>query len=255
VTFSVNGTPVGGAQPVTGIDPVINPLTDQVTTGAQATASYSDTQIVSGQTYNVTASYSGDTNYKASNSPVTKVSVQPDFVFSEAQNYITISAPGGNGNLALTITANDGYNGTVDFSSSSCSGLPAGAGCSFSPGSIAGSGSTTLTVTTTASTTGALRHDIRRGEPVWAMSTGGLITVGIVLLSTPRKRRCLSMLLPLLLCAFLIAALNCGGGGSSQSTSTQPPPPPSTPAGSYTVTITATSGNLSHKVTFTLNVQ
>ena len=175
VTFSVNGTPVGGAQPVDFVYPIINPITDQVTTGAQATATYTDTQIASGQTYNVTASYSGDANYKPSNSPVTKVSVQPDFVFAENQNYITVSAPGGSGNLTLTITANDGYNGTVSFSSSSCSGLPAGATCSFSPTSVTGGGASTLSVTTTASTTGRLKRDIRRKEPLWAMSSGGLI--------------------------------------------------------------------------------
>lgn len=51
----------------------------------------------------------------------------------------------------VTLTPNNGFNGTVTFS---CSGLPAGASCSFTPTSVpGGSGTTTLTIQTAANST------------------------------------------------------------------------------------------------------
>ena len=56
--------------------------------------------------------------------------------------------PGSKAASTVTITAENGFNGTVALV---CSGLPAGsASCSFSPSSITGSGTSQLTVTTTA---------------------------------------------------------------------------------------------------------
>jgi subtilase family serine protease len=65
----------------------------------------------------------------------------------------TVTVPsGGNSTTTLTVTGSNGYAGTITFSAASCSGLPAGDSCSFSPSSVGpGSGSTTLTVTNTAS--------------------------------------------------------------------------------------------------------
>ena len=48
----------------------------------------------------------------------------------------------------------------------------------------------------------------------------------------------------------LLQVMGCGGGGSSG-----PPPPTGTPAGTYTVTVTGTSGNTIHTTTLTLVVQ
>jgi len=58
-------------------------------------------------------------------------------------------SPGGGTTYAATISAIAGFTGTVDFA---VGGLPSGATGSFSPGSLNTSGSTTLNVTTSAST-------------------------------------------------------------------------------------------------------
>jgi hypothetical protein len=70
------------------------------------------------------------------------------------------------------------------------------------------------------------------------------------LLFVGKRRRVLY--LPLMVLVFLMTG--CGGGNSSST------PPSSTaskgtPAGTYTASITATSGSLSHQVTLTVIVQ
>src|SRR5215469_10131695 len=57
--------------------------------------------------------------------------------------------PGGTGTYTITVTAIDGFAGTVEFSTS---GLPAGATASFNPPTVTGSGSTTATIATSSST-------------------------------------------------------------------------------------------------------
>ncbi len=60
-------------------------------------------------------------------------------------------AAGTSTTTTVTLTPNNGFTDTVSFS---CSGLPAGASCAFSPTSVSGgSGTTTLTIQTAANTT------------------------------------------------------------------------------------------------------
>jgi len=255
VQFFVNGSAVGNPVTVTQV-PALTSLTGTLQ-GAQATASYNDTALANGTAYTVKAMYKGDTNYQASTSTSVPVTLQSDFSFTEGQNVVDIAAPGGPGPMTLTVAALDGYTGTINFSPSSCSGLPVGARCSFSPSSITGSGGTTLTVLTTPAASGMVDPGSTRGRELWATLSGfGL--AGILWLGVPAKRRRSLNLLAVLFCALMVTGVGCGGGGSSTSTPPPPapPPPPSpTPAGIYTVVVTATSGSLKHTVSFTLNVE
>jgi hypothetical protein len=91
-----------------------------------------------------------------------------DFTISAAPGSQTV-APGGTTSYTVTVTAQNGFTGTVALNTS---GLPAGASASFSPTSINGSGSSTLTVTTVSSappgsytltntgTSGSLSHSV-----------------------------------------------------------------------------------------------
>jgi hypothetical protein len=62
----------------------------------------------------------------------------------------------------------------------------------------------------------------------------------------PAGRRIAGVGLMLLL---FFAGLGCGGGSSSKTTQTG-----GTPAGTYNITVTATSGSITHLVTFKLTV-
>ncbi len=133
----------------------------------------------------------------------------------------------------------------------SVTGLPTGATASFSPASVTpGSApvTTTLTIQTGAST--AAVRDLQ------GIGTGlGSMALGLLLLPVAASRRLrqaagrmpMTILLGLLCCGAVGGLIGCGGGGSSGSST----PPPQT----YTLTVTATSGSLSHSTAVTLIVQ
>src|SRR5215831_6110905 len=72
----------------------------------------------------------------------------PDFSLSASPSSQTV-AQGSGTSYTATVTALNGFTGTVTFSAS---GLPAGASASFNPTSVTGSGSSTMTVTTSSTT-------------------------------------------------------------------------------------------------------
>jgi Bacterial Ig-like domain (group 3) len=245
--FLSNGTPLntGNPIPVSGTDGTGNIQTGVFRT-SQASASGSFVLPV-GQN-SITAQYSGDANYTGSAASAAVVSVQSDFALASAAPTVTISAPGGSGTLVLTVTGEAGYNSTINFTAASCSGLPHESACSFSPAAVTGSGSTTVTVMTTAA------HNARLDGPGWWGATLSVTVAGVFLLGGGTKRRRFGRLLCVFAFGFLITIGGCGGGGSSGGGGGGTRDP-GTPVGSSTVTVTATGGSITHTVTFALNVQ
>lgn len=246
VTFFVDGAQSGSPVSVTGTPATINPQTDAVTKGASATANLTVSKPPS---KSFKATYNGDGNYVASTSPST-----PDFSLAAGNSTVTVINPGAAGTETLTITAVNSFIGSVQFSSASCSGLPSESTCSFSPASITSSGTTTLTITTTApKAAGLLRPGFGRpnsGRPAWWMEASATLFAGVLMLGVPSKKRRRTALLSLVLFTVMVLP-SCGGGSSSSGT----PPDPGTPVGTYTVTVRAASGSISHNVSFTLMVQ
>ena len=130
---------------------------------AGATASFSPAQVSSGSStlsvttasttppgsYTVTITgTSGTLTHSANITLVVNATATPDFAISAAPSSQTVSAGSGT-TYTPTITASGGFSGVVSLT---VSGLPAGATGTFSPASVSGSGSSTLTVTTSAST-------------------------------------------------------------------------------------------------------
>lgn len=244
VTFLSGGTPIaipGNPAIVSGTNGSAS-LQNGAFTPAQGIVNV-ETTLPIGQDI-ITVQYNGDSNYTGSISSPTTVNVQADFALTAAVPTITIARPGGSGTATLTVTGQSGYSGTINFSAASCTGLPRESTCSFNPASVTNSGTTTLTVSTTAA------HSARLEGPAWW--NFGVTLAGIVLLGNGSRRRAWRRLLALIAVSCLVTIVSCGGGGGNSSGGNTDP---GTPAGSSTVTVTAINGTLTHTATFTLTVQ
>ena len=153
------------------------------------------------------------------------------------------TVPAGNTALYLVSIGGQGASGTATLS---CSGAPMGAACS-PPSSVSVSATTASTFTvnvTTTSRAAAVLQEIPKGSPIWAVA---LSFLGIV--SRPRKPLKKRVILGFAgLIPLILSLCSCGGVGSSSN-------PNGTPAGSYTLTLTAASGANTQAIPLTLVVQ
>ncbi len=223
-------------------------------------ATLTTTELANGPN-SITASYSGDANFIASTSPPLTITVgNPDFQIGVNPGNVSIkgTAPGTT-NVLLTPGAGLGFFGQVSLS---CTGLPAGSSCTFTPAQPVLDGFTPmnipLSINRPPSQSTAVRMAILR---LYAMrmagSFGGATIACAFLFVWPKKRRAWRIAVFVFL-AVLLGALASGlsgcQGGVSVSTA---PTPPST--SSFIVTVTATGGSgaqmVTHSVTLQVTVQ
>lgn len=193
--------------------------------------------------YSITASYSGDSHFLGSTSApqILSVTAIPSYTLSVSPTSLTIVA-GQSGQAIFTVTPQNGFNSQVTFS---CSGLPAEANCSFVPPSVTPGGNpvtSTLTITTAAATAASWRA--RFSERLIA----ALLLPGMIVVFGAAARRSgaghgLRVIALLSLAAFGAGLSSCGGGangagGSSGGHGGNP----GTPAGTSTVTVSASIG-------------
>ncbi len=182
---------------------------------------------------------------------------QGDFTIAPSAPTLSVSA-GQSGTVTLDLSAMNSFNGTVAMA---CSGLPAGASCTFAPSSVpltTATASTTMTVATAARGTGPGQnpyleaHLMKLALPVSAAAFFPLVFGAAFF----RRRRHVTKLWMLLLVVALGGAslLAAGCGGSMNQASPTPTPTPTPQPTSYPITITATSGALTHSAQVTLTV-
>jgi uncharacterized repeat protein (TIGR03803 family) len=216
-----------------------------------ASVNYNPSSLAAGS-YSITAVYGGQGNYLGSTSSAQMLYVVTGgFSISANPTSITISAPGGTGQTTITVTPSGGFAGTVSFGASSCSGLPSGASCSFNPSNVTVSGTTKLTIATTAASS-SISPRPARGHPAIFL---GLL-VPCVFLGRGRKRNrflVLALVAAVLLGLCLMALSGCGGSGGGNGGGGGGGG--STPSGTYTIIVTGTSSGLSSSTNITLVVQ
>lgn len=140
VTFSASGLPAGATAS-------FNP-TSVTASGSSTLTVTTDATLTPPGTYTLTITgTSGSTVHTVTTTLVVNSSA-PDFTISATPASQTVVV-GNSTTYTATITAVNGFGGTVTFSAS---GLPSGATATFSPATVTGSGSSTMTVTTASTT-------------------------------------------------------------------------------------------------------
>jgi uncharacterized repeat protein (TIGR01451 family) len=131
-----------------------------------------------------------------------------------------------------------------------CANLPAFATCSFSPAAVTPNG-TSATVTLTIRTTLVAAARPRHGTvPVEFGFWLGVPAVGLLLLGRRGRRRRHPLAIALVLLILLVGLAACGGGGGDNLMKPAPPSP-----SLHTITVTGTSGALTHSTSVTLSVK
>jgi Pro-kumamolisin, activation domain len=139
VSLSCSGLPTGAACS-------FNPTTVSSANGWTATLTISTLSNVAAGTTTVTVNGTS-TGAPSSSTTVSLVvtASQTSFTMGATALNPTSASAGTSTSSMITITPVNGFSGTVSFS---CSGLPTGASCSFTPTTVSGSGTTTLTIST-----------------------------------------------------------------------------------------------------------
>jgi hypothetical protein len=179
-----------------------------------------------------------------------------DFAMSSTGPSQTVT-PGQVANYSLTLAPQNGFNQTVNLA---CSGVPSASYCTLTPNTLTLNGTASATVAVAVSTTAPslvppqgrfLPPGMTRfGRVFWLYAL--LWLASVLVLAVARRRRAAWLLGAGLLIVMLWSA--CGGGGTQKIA---PPPVSGTPAGTYTVDVTATDAStttLTHTIQLTLTV-
>jgi len=178
-------------------------------------------------------------------------STVPDFSVTTTSPTASVSA-GQSAKFTLQVTPVNSFSQPINLV---CNGLPRGATCAISPNPVVPTGSTSTAVTVTINT--AVRNLVPTSFRIKMPPFQRLYRTGpylawlavfflIAVLAQSRRRLGFAGIgfAVLLVCM----AAGCGGGNSTGV-------PAGTQAGSYTITIAATSGSLTHNTTLTLVVK
>jgi subtilase family serine protease len=221
------GSPAGGAVQFTVDDSAVGAPVTVAKAGGVYRASYSASSLPGGA-HAIGASYGGNLAVLASNAAPVPVTVS-DFSITANPASVTV-AVGGSATSTLTVTASDGFAGTVSLACAPSSTM-AEIGCAIQPATVtlssaAPTGTATLTITTTLphalGATGAL--------------LGGELLVAMALLVLPLRRRSHPALGVALL---LLATSSCGGGGGGGGGGSAASAAVSAPAAPENLTATA----------------
>ena len=151
--------------------------------------------------------------------------------------------------LLLSSAAN--VSGTATFT---CTGFPANSTCNITPSTVALGNAATISVTVltgVSSTAQSSRPLANRRDMFWLAT---LLPLSLVAFGRTRR----SWLGSSVLLGCLIAATGCGAGRAiplEGGTNPNPPSGPVTPAGTYTIVASASSGGLTRAVNLTLIVR
>jgi arabinogalactan endo-1,4-beta-galactosidase len=239
--FSPAGGSFTSAQTVTISDSTAGATiyftTDGTAPTASSTAYSSGFTVSSSETLRAIAAAAGYSNSAVASASFTITPPPADFSVALSPAALTI-AGGQSGTTTVSISPENGFNATISFS---CSGLPSGATCTFSPANVTPSGASTTTSLSISAPQSA--HAVKPSE--FRRVPRMTLAVAFLCFLWLKRRRVQG------LCVFTIAMIGlglmggCGGGSSQQQQQST----------TSTVTVNATAGSLQHSATLTLTVQ
>ena len=195
---------------------------------------------------------SGNTTFTTA--PATPTATITDFSVSANPGTSTVTA-GQSADFTVAVTPSGSQNFPNSISLSCSSTLPAGAACNFTNNPIptlSGAASRALAISTTARTTTTTTTGLwKKGNFLYAVFVPmfGLTFLGLSIGGKmSRTRRVIMGLLVGAFFALVLFQAGCGSKGSTTTTS-------GTPAGTYNVIVTGTSGSVSRNTTLVLTVQ
>lgn len=245
VTVAATAAPAGGRVQFRDGDTVLA----TVNLDATGSASYTATGLALGA-HNMAAYFISTDGSLPSDSgvqPLTVYSTVPDMQLTLSQSTLTVSYGQTSSPVSLKVLAVSGMNGTITYA---CSGLPAGMSCTFSPAtsSIADGATATTSFTISGTPIAASSASFVTGKGL-----GLLVSAASLLFLLPIHRRrpgiFTRVIFPLLVITLAAGSiLGCSGGTTSKTTTFQE-------AGSKSVLVTATSGNLTKTTPLVVTIQ
>lgn len=232
------------------------------------TATWSTTGLAVGNE-SITASYAGNAHFAASSSsPLAQVINATPFTAAPTGNSSATVNAGQAAEFTVSFTPGTAMSQTVALS---CSGGPPAATCTISPGSVILSGTSASSATVTIQTSSASAAAARPARPAanfgasvfgasrfpsssgrssssskWMGMVLGMMVV-VVVCGGRRAGRRRAAFVGMVLAGLLLAGCGGASSGSSGSVGTQPT--------TYTVVVTAQSGNFSQQVNLKVTVQ
>lgn len=198
----------------------------------------------------ITAIYSGDSNYLPSASSAVNLSVTQngsDFSLAPQIPQITVKS-GSSGSVGLNLASSSNFNGVVTLT---CTPSSSKITCGVNPSAPTLNGSTTamLTITSPAQAAAFPAHLDPGSRIGWLGAGGGFLLASVVLSGFTNRKRRLKMAFSLALFAALFATAGCGSSQGSQ------PPPPPLNGMTYSVLVTATANGIVHTAKVMVVVQ
>ena len=249
---TTTATPTGTIQFL--VDGATSGLAVALSSGS-ATLSLATSSLNAGP-HAITAVYSGDATYTGSRgtTTLTVTLATADFSLTPSASTITVTS-GSSGSINLSLASLNSFAGSVTLSATTVAHSVG----TFSANPVmlvaSGTGTSTFTLSAVSSSAKSVTN-LSSNRPSGSnrrIAGGGIAFASLLLLLLPRRRRIprLPGLCILLLLGASIPGLSgCGNSGSTATSSTV-----KTTAGTYTITITATSGTLTHSTNITLVVQ
>jgi hypothetical protein len=167
-------------------------------------------------------------------------SPSPDFTLGAAPNTVTVAQGAVSTPVTITVNPTNGFNSAVALT---CAGAPAKSICTLNPPSITPPTTSALTFTAHA-----MLVPLPMSKPAPPLNMLRIVPLFFVLMllfllrSTQRFRTRLAMVSAIIICVTLAA---CSGPSGPNN---------NTAKGSYPLTVTGTSGALTHNVTVTVTV-